>query len=189
MSPDPLARSGLSGLLRAAGVDVAGEADRPPEDGVDPLIWDLGPGGGLTDELDTAGGPILVLTTDPGRAAEALEQGAMGALFRDGDGDRLRVALDAVSAGLTVVDAPFRELLLRGTAARTSAGRGDELTPREREVLGLLAGGLSNRHIARRLRISEHTAKFHVNAVLAKLGANSRTDAVVRAARMGLVSL
>jgi DNA-binding CsgD family transcriptional regulator len=63
------------------------------------------------------------------------------------------------------------------------------LTPREREVLALLAEGLSNKAIADRLAISEHTAKFHVNAVLAKLGVQRRTEAVVRAARLGLVTL
>jgi DNA-binding NarL/FixJ family response regulator len=57
------------------------------------------------------------------------------------------------------------------------------------EVLHLLAEGLTNRAIAERLHISEHTAKFHVNAILGKLGASSRTEAVVRAARLGLTSL
>ncbi len=65
----------------------------------------------------------------------------------------------------------------------------EDLTPREREVLGLLAEGLSNRAIAGRLGISEHTAKFHVHIILGKLGTQSRTEAVVQAARLGLITL
>ncbi|HEY6006255.1 MAG TPA: LuxR C-terminal-related transcriptional regulator, partial [Anaeromyxobacter sp.] len=63
------------------------------------------------------------------------------------------------------------------------------LTAREREVLALLAEGLANKAIAARLGISEHTAKFHVNAILGKLGAGSRAAAIVKAARLGLVVL
>ncbi|MBI1880571.1 MAG: response regulator transcription factor, partial [Chloroflexi bacterium] len=63
------------------------------------------------------------------------------------------------------------------------------LTPRELEVLQLLAEGLPNKAIARRLDISDHTVKFHVNAILSKLSAQSRTDAVVRATRLGLILL
>jgi DNA-binding NarL/FixJ family response regulator len=65
----------------------------------------------------------------------------------------------------------------------------EDLTPRELEVLGLLAEGLPNKAIGLRLGISEHTVKFHVNAVLGKLGAQSRTEAVVRATRLGLILL
>jgi two-component system, NarL family, nitrate/nitrite response regulator NarL len=64
-----------------------------------------------------------------------------------------------------------------------------ELTAREQEVLQLLAEGLPNKAIARRLEISEHTVKFHVNAILGKLNAQSRTEAVVRAGRLGLILL
>jgi DNA-binding CsgD family transcriptional regulator len=63
------------------------------------------------------------------------------------------------------------------------------VTAREREVLRLLADGLTNKAIARTLGISEHTAKFHVGALIAKLGAHSRTEAVTAAARRGLLSL
>lgn len=65
----------------------------------------------------------------------------------------------------------------------------EALTPREREVLELLAEGLSNKDIGRALGISEHTAKFHVNALLGKLDAQTRTEAVVRALRLGLLHL
>jgi DNA-binding NarL/FixJ family response regulator len=65
----------------------------------------------------------------------------------------------------------------------------DALTAREMEVLQYVAQGLANKVIARRLNITESTVKFHVNAILGKLGAQSRTDAVVRATRLGLVML
>jgi DNA-binding NarL/FixJ family response regulator len=65
----------------------------------------------------------------------------------------------------------------------------EDLTPRETEVLQLLADGLTNKAIAQRLGISDHTVKFHVNSVLGKLGAQSRTEAVVRASRLGLLLL
>ena len=64
-----------------------------------------------------------------------------------------------------------------------------DLTPRELEVLALVADGLPNKAIAGRLGISDHTVKFHVNAILSKLGAQSRTEAVTRAMRMGLITL
>ncbi|MCC6386326.1 MAG: response regulator transcription factor [Dehalococcoidia bacterium] len=75
-----------------------------------------------------------------------------------------------------------------GTPAGTS-DTGADLTAREREVLTLMAAGLPNKTIALRLGISEHTAKFHVGTVLAKLGAASRTEAVMTAARRGLLPL
>jgi DNA-binding CsgD family transcriptional regulator len=74
-------------------------------------------------------------------------------------------------------------------APATVADSVDPLTPRESEVLQLMAEGLPNKLIADRLGISEHTAKFHVNAILTKLGAQGRTEAVVRAARLGLIIL
>lgn len=65
----------------------------------------------------------------------------------------------------------------------------EELTPREHDVLQLLAEGLTNRTIAQRLSISEHTVKFHVMTILGKLGAHTRTEAVMRAVRRGLIAL
>ena len=73
--------------------------------------------------------------------------------------------------------------------ARPSQELAEDLTPREHEVLQLLAEGLPNKAIARKLGISEHTVKFHINAILGKLGAGSRTEAVVLATRLGLVLL
>ena len=73
------------------------------------------------------------------------------------------------------------------TSVPAAPATSEHLTPREQEVLQLLAQGLSNKLIAARLGISDHTVKFHVNAILGKLGAQSRTEAIAQAARMGLV--
>ncbi len=93
-----------------------------------------------------------------------------------------------MSQGLVVIDPAFPLAVVpaRGEAADVAA---EELTPREVEVLQLLVEGLPNKQIAQRLSISEHTVKFHVDAILGKLGAHSRTEAVTRAARLGLIIL
>jgi two-component system nitrate/nitrite response regulator NarL len=90
-----------------------------------------------------------------------------------------------VARGLAVLDRELARDLVRLPAAAPR----EPLTPREREVLALLGEGLANKAIAARLGISEHTAKFHVNAIFGKLGVESRAEAIVQAARMGLVVL
>lgn len=130
--------------------------------------------------------PVLALVGSGEEAREALGAGAHSALGRDGDASRLVAALRAVARGLVAVDERFGSALFR---ERPEPPPAESLTARELEVLQLLAEGLSNKVIAQRLAISDHTAKFHVNAILAKLGADSRTEAVVRAARLGWVVL
>lgn len=151
------------------------------------VAWDLGtsPAEGPPD-LERIGVPVLALVSDDEAAAEALRAGARGVLFREADGPRLAAALLAVRRGLVVVDEVMAEPWRRRPAG---LGVADPLTPRERETLDLLAQGLSNRAIAERMGIAERTAKFHVNAILAKLGAETRTEAVVIAARLGLILL
>jgi DNA-binding CsgD family transcriptional regulator len=92
----------------------------------------------------------------------------------------LRLATPGEAAAIAVVARDPK------IAAETS---GFDLTPRERDVLGLMAEGASNKAIARRLAISVHTAKFHVGSVLEKLDATGRTDAVAHAARRGVINL
>jgi two-component system nitrate/nitrite response regulator NarL len=191
---DPLARAGIAALLaNRADLTLAGEAE--PDDaeakvaatGPDVVLWDLGVAGGRPEPPAGAESvPILALASDEAHAAEALRAGARGVLLRGAAREALAAALVAVARGLAVLEAPYAGEWLRPPDAPLAA---EGLTPREREVLALLAEGLANKAIAARLGISEHTAKFHVNAILGKLGVESRAEAIVRAARLGLVAL
>jgi two-component system, NarL family, nitrate/nitrite response regulator NarL len=208
---DPLARSGLAALLAGeTGIAIVAQAapgDAAATAGIDAdvALWDLGRearavldqlgAGGTGGTGSEDGPPVLALAAEEGAAAEALAAGVRGLLFRDAEPTRIAAALQAVAAGLLVLDEGLAAPLLRQPDAIGAGGAGDlddpvePLTPREVEVLQLLAQGLSNKLIGKRLGISEHTAKFHVNAILGKLGAQGRTDAVVKAARLGLVLL
>jgi DNA-binding NarL/FixJ family response regulator len=109
-------------------------------------------------------------------------------LLREASATRLQASLQAVSSGLVVCDEALGAALMP-TRHADFMPLMDALTPREFEVLRLVAEGLPNKIIAARLHISEHTVKFHVNALMGKLGAQSRTEAVVRATRLGLLLL
>lgn len=195
VSADPLARGGLAALLSAApalsvteqaAVGREGQASlrrAPPE----VAAFVLGAGDDFAEPLrDLAARlPVVAVLSSESQAAQALAAGARGAVFRDAPLDRLEAALHAAARGLVALDAG-----LAPSVVRAPAGAIDEpLTPRELEVLALLAEGLANKAIAAHLGISEHTAKFHVNAILGKLGAESRAEAIVRAVRLGLVAL
>lgn len=178
--PDPLVRASLAQGLSAAGIDVV-------EREAEIRLHDLGPIAGSPPDLPTADTPLIVLTVDHRAARIALQSGAGAVLWRDGRADRIVAAIPAVLGGLRAVDDAFSGELFGRPEGRPRSQR--PLSAREREVIDLLAAGRSNKEIASRLDISEHTAKFHVNTVLEKLGAHSRTDAVVRAVRTGQVSL
>lgn len=132
--------------------------------------------------------PVVALVPDDTHAAGVWTAGVRGLLLRDAGTEALVAALLAVAQGLVVLDPGLAAAVLP-SRDEPSESLVEELTPRELEVLQLLAEGLPNKTIAVRLGISEHTVKFHVNAVLGKLGAQSRTDAVVRATRLGLIIL
>lgn len=116
-----------------------------------------------------------------------------GALPRDAGTDEIVAAVTAVASGLTALDRGLALEVFAGLArsarAETVSEPTEPLTTREREVLQLLAQGIPNKQIAQRLSISEHTVKFHVSAIMTKLGAASRTEAVTTAARRGLLLL
>ncbi len=109
--------------------------------------------------------------------------------------DQLIAAIQATMAGLAVTLEPFRQTEDAYAASNTANGIGltgrlaEHLTARETVVLRLMALGLGNKEIASRLAISEHTAKFHVSSILAKLGASSRTEAVSIGMTRGLVAI
>ncbi|MCS6835943.1 MAG: response regulator transcription factor [Anaerolineae bacterium] len=207
LADDPLTRVGLSALLSEQGVEVAGqsaaqghllhaiEATSP-----DALVLDWGYEASqaplaLLDESDV---PPIVLLSSSSQAAqiisllsqdddEAEAPRAYGLLPRQSPIDKVLAALRAVLSGLLAIDPSLRAALQNPASPRLEAQEAP--TPRELEVLRLLAEGLPNKLIARKLGITDHTVKYHVNAIMGKLGAQSRTDAVVRAARAGWLKL
>ncbi len=144
-------------------------------------------------EVRRTAAPVVAVVPDGSLVAPALAAGARGVVQRDSIGPAWAAAVAAVERGLTVVDAPLTPHLIAARPPSAVAGSGKpgagQLTDRERQVVALLAEGLSNKLIADRLGISDHTAKFHVNGVMAKLSAGTRTEAVVEAVRRGLVTL
>lgn len=139
-------------------------------------------------ERNLDGMPTIALVEDLPAAHAAVARGASGVVHKQGEPARIRAAVRAVLAGLRVVDEDFDELL-GATPWRPPQMPMAELTARESEVLELMSQGLSNPEIAAELGVTRHTAKFHVKAILDKLGAQTRTEAVVLAARNGLLHL
>src|SRR5690348_14655726 len=195
--PPDVALADLEGVRDAGVIDALLAALRPRAG----LVTLGGPDAGA--RRGEAGREALRLVAEAARAA--VEQGlAFGALRRDATAEEIVAALGAVSGGLIALDRRLAGDLLAapervssGAGAGMPAGPGEErvavadetLTPRELEVLQLMAQGLPNKLIAQRLHITEHTAKFHVSAILTKLAAASRTEAVTIAARRGLLIL
>ena len=201
---DVLARAGLVGMLATLPetVTVVGQVSAtgasPLTAEADAVLWDTGmPAGvdrrsGRGPGLDAAwlvdvARPVVALVNDDRQAAIALAVGARAILPRDAPAERIVAALAASQQGLIAFDESFAEAL--GPRRASAAPLLEPLTPREVEVLGLIAEGLANKTIAARLGISESTVKFHVNAILGKLGVESRSEAIVQAARLGLVNL
>lgn len=144
--------------------------DRAEDDAADVMVLDLPEGAALPTDLPTL--PALVLSDD---LALAADHAIAGVLPRDVPASRVTAAVAAIAAGLHVRMPPARRPAL--------------LTPREAEILALVADGMSNKAIARRLGISAHTVKYHLEAVFTKLGVNSRAEALSQGVRRGLVSL
>ena len=139
--------------------------------------------------------PIVMLTTssDEGDLIESLRAGAQGYLLKDMEPDDLVVALRDIVAGKTVVAPELASVLAKavqsgndGSSVEHKPSPFAELTPRESEILALLAEGQSNKAIARNLGISDGTVKLHVKAILRKLDVHSRVEAAVMAVEQGL---
>jgi two-component system, NarL family, nitrate/nitrite response regulator NarL len=174
VADDPLVRSILEQRVVSEGHAIA---DRDADVAVVDLV------GATFDKLRI---PVVALAADRRSGDAAFSAGARAVLSRTVESDTLSAAILAASAGLTTVDPELVGLTPRVVIDPRES---EELTPREIEVLQHLASGLSNKEIAVRLGISDHTVKFHVNAVLSKLSADSRTEAVVRGVRLGYVIL
>lgn len=131
---------------------------------------------------------VLVLTTflDDQLVIEAVQSGARGYVVKDVDTSALLRAIRDISGGQSAFDARSSAAMVRGLNASTNTST-NQLTPRELEVLKMLATGLTNRDIGRQLFISETTAKFHVGNILRKLGVSRRAEAVYTASKSGLI--
>jgi two-component system, NarL family, nitrate/nitrite response regulator NarL len=186
---DRLSRAGLVALLGAFDDLIVEELD--VDDFLASRIRVMRPDAILCDGeagdlrlLEAAG---VVLIDDPSLAAETLAGGARGILMRDASPQRIRAALIAASEGIIVIDDALATAVLQ--QSRPALDLVEPLTARESEVMQLLASGRTNKEIAQRLGVTEHTVKFHVNSILGKLGVATRTEAVVHAARLGIVML
>lgn len=198
---DPLARSALAmvfdgipncqviGLANPSAFEDAIE-DIEEDSAVDLLVWDWGWEAGTmaTVDLTSLEIPTLALLADADQVEEAWSAGSRALVKRDAAGEIFGAAAQAALRGLVVIDPDLATTFLPSQPPVDDAWA-EDLTPRELEVLQLLAEGLTNKGIAERLGISQHTVKFHVNAILSKLNAQSRTEAVVRATRSGLLAL
>jgi DNA-binding NarL/FixJ family response regulator len=212
VADDPDERSDLAALVsaepdcvvvaaHASGDDLATTGGAPP----DVILWDLGddPESGLTRMADAEDMqvPIVALVQDDRDGIRALARGAAGVLAGPADPERIVLAARTVLGGLVAMDPAIVADVATG-ARQDAAGEElpggrpsiedaplEALTRREHDVLRLMAEGLGNKQIADRLGITEHTAKFHVHTILGKLGTQSRTEAVVSAARLGLIAI
>jgi DNA-binding NarL/FixJ family response regulator len=212
VAASPLARAGLAGILgQIDDIDVIGQTDGEALAGMlsvyrpHILIWDMGyeAARAVDQIIDLPSSqlvPILALIAPPrGDDADIVDRllggmsayGVRGILPHNSGAHVIAGTLRALADELivlhpSVVTTVFERAFNQQTDAAASQ---TVLTPREREVLHLIAEGLPNKAIALQLRITEHTVKFHINAILTKLGAQSRTEAVVRATRLGLIAL
>jgi DNA-binding NarL/FixJ family response regulator len=202
-----LVRAGLRVILEASGVDVVGEA----ADGLaaveladrlrpDVVLMDVRmpvlDGIAATARIRGAGGPpVLVLTTfDVDEyVLDALLAGASGFLLKDAPRAELLRGIEVVADGQALLAPTATRRLVEEFVRRGRLGRGtptavlDELTPREREILELVARGRSNGEIAAQLYLGHATVKTHVGHVLMKLGVRDRVQAVIAAYELGVV--
>jgi two-component system, NarL family, response regulator YdfI len=138
--------------------------------------------------------PVVVLIDgpEPGWAASALRAGVRAIIPRESSGEEILHAIRTAVSGLVLLEAGTATDLAKYAPSGNGEGaleQLEELSPREVEVLRWMAEGFGNKEIATRLGISDHTVKFHISSILAKLGVASRTEAVTQGIRMGLVLL
>jgi two-component system, NarL family, response regulator YdfI len=204
VAASPLARAGLQSLFGTPDVKVVGSAanfellaDQWLDTRADIVLVDAsgeqfeGAMNSLARSQLASEAAIVILSDrfELRSVAETLRAGIRAVLPNDMSSDQLVAALEAAAAELIVIHPAEVEAMFPAIepASRPSLDLTESLTPRESEVLQMLASGLANKEIATRLAISEHTVKFHVASILGKLGAGSRTEAVFIGVRSGLV--
>jgi two-component system, NarL family, response regulator YdfI len=200
----PVTRAGLEAIVLAdARFEVAGPGSRTAD--LLSAVRQFAPDVVLLDFADTpiarvlhgladpAASPAFVALLDTVRRADvlrALQAGVRGVLARDAHPREITAALEAAHDNLVVFSPEILELLLPNStelASEDDLPPGEPLSQRESDVLALMAEGAGNKEIAARLHISEHTVKFHVSSILNKLGAATRTEAVARGYKEGLI--
>ena len=204
IAPSEVVRAGLEAVV-SSGPDLAVAASSPDEsalDGLDDVKVDVlllvllrhseEALSVITSLSGHTGVPLVVLADgfDPAWSAVALRSGARAILSSESTSAEILAAIEAVSLGLVVLPGAASDAVLSEAPAKTHSqppGAGQKLTPREMEILEMIAEGLGNKEIAWRLDISEHTVKFHIGSIFTKLGAQSRTEAVTIGVRHGLI--
>jgi DNA-binding NarL/FixJ family response regulator len=216
VAPTPLMRAGLRTMLSAPGIEVVGEVASPEEvgadlRGVDVLVVEgyaaledalgalTGPAIGGAAATPEGTQPALVVLSEglelpPALPVRVLPLRGWAIVPPDAGPEELQTAVQAAAQGMAAMPASLAgQVLASGvSAARTQAAGIEEqaaLTARELEVLQLLSQGLPNKQIARLLSISEHTVKFHISSIYARLGVSNRAEAVSRGIRAGLISV
>ena len=196
----PVVKAGLESLLRSYPelrvIDEASDelhssegllTDSQP----DVVLAQADSGESAAEALDssTSGVPLVLLVADPAAiSADAFQHGVRAVLRSNLTGSQIAAAIEAVAAGLGVFDPGAIEAFAPLHALNGPPERLPEpLTAREIEVLRAMAEGLANKEIAARFGVSENTIKFHVASVMGKLGAGSRTEAVMLGIRHGIV--
>jgi DNA-binding NarL/FixJ family response regulator len=187
---EAMVRENSSFKLIGSAAGLAGLAERVQELQAEVVLVDLPQAdpqfASRAAALQRAGAAVIALIDEPDAnwTSRAL-------LARDASREEIHSAIHAASNGMVLLDPEIAKDLLAGNrqggAVEPTLETFEELTPREIEVLRMMAEGLGNKEIAARLGISDHTVKFHISSILAKTGASTRTEAVTLGIRMGLI--
>ena len=199
-----ITRAGLEAIVQAdSRFELAGAGSQAMD--LLPAIRELAPDVVLFDLAETSTlrqlpgspdhpvAPALVVLMEATRRADVmrvLQSGVRAVIAREADPPEITAAMEAAHGGLAVFSPEILDVLVPASTEFVGADDlppGEPLTSRETDVLALLAEGAGNKEIASRLGISEHTVKFHVSSILSKLGAATRTEAVARGYKEGLI--
>jgi DNA-binding NarL/FixJ family response regulator len=199
VAENPFARAGIAAVLATQPeLDVIGQCAAEslneqidwfrPDTWMLDLSYEPTPASPYLPDIRDIRQPCLVLLNDTSHTLAMLTSGARGVLPHTAKAATISSALHAITHGLVVMS-PEVQFEVSRAEQQPLLMAPQPLSARELEVLRLVAEGLPNKQIAARLSISEHTVKFHVNAIMGKLNVQSRTEAVVHATRMGLIAL